>query len=208
MNAETFHELMNQASQLTLRQRELFRKRLDALDGQHQTLAVIELPGSSQPRSCPHCQGTDLDRHGQVSGLQRYRCQACHRTFNALTETALARLRKKDKWLGFSTALVASQSLRQAVRLAWGFTATPRCAGATAFSAASRPTAPPHCRASRRLTRRIFWIHAKAAASWTGQPVGAAAKPVKRACPASRCAFWWRATVLARPWTGSWDVDK
>lgn len=50
----------------------------------------------------------------QVSGLQRYRGQACHRTFNALTGTALARLRKKDKWLGFSTALVASQSLRQA----------------------------------------------------------------------------------------------
>ena len=42
------------------------------------------------------------------------RCQTCHRTFNALTGTALARLRKKDKWLGFSAALVASQPLRPA----------------------------------------------------------------------------------------------
>ena len=114
MNAETFNGLMKQVPRLTLRQRELLIKRLDALDGQQKALAVIESPSSNQPRSCPHCQGTALDRHGQVSGLQRYRCQACHRTFNALTGTALARLRKKDKWLGFSGALVASQPLRPA----------------------------------------------------------------------------------------------
>ena len=47
----------------------------------------------------------------QANGLQRYRCQACRRTFNALTGTALARLCKKDKWLGFSGALVASQAV-------------------------------------------------------------------------------------------------
>ena len=114
MNAETFNEVIKKVPQLTLRQRELLRKRLDALDGQQQALAVIESPSLTQPRSCPCCQGTDLDRHGQVSGLQRCRCQSCHRTFNALTGTALARLRKKDKWLGFSGAPVASQPLRQA----------------------------------------------------------------------------------------------
>lgn len=114
MNAETFNELMKQVARLTLHQRALLRKRLDALDGEQKALAVIESPSSDQPRSCPHCQGTTLDRHGQVSGLQRYRCQTCHRTFNALTGTALARLRKKDKWLGFSAALVAAQPLRPA----------------------------------------------------------------------------------------------
>ena len=110
MNAETFNGLMKQVPRLTLRQRELLRKRLDALDGQQKALAVIESASSDQP----HCQGTALDRHGQVSGLQRYCCQTCHRTFNALTGTALARLRKKDKWIGFSAALVASQPLRPA----------------------------------------------------------------------------------------------
>jgi len=114
MNAETFNELIRQMPRLTLRQRELLRKRLDTHDGQQRMLTIIELPGSAQPRACPHCQSADLDRHGQVSGLQRYRCQACHRTFNALTGTGLARLRKKDKWLDFGAALVASQTLRQA----------------------------------------------------------------------------------------------
>ena len=114
MNAETFNGVMKQVSRLTLRQRELLRKRLDELDGQQEGLAVIEAQEAGPPRACPHCQSTELFLHGQANGLQRYRCQACRRTFNALTGTALARLRKKDKWLGFSGALVASQALRPA----------------------------------------------------------------------------------------------
>ena len=74
MNAETFNGVMNQVSRLTLRQRELLRKRLDELDGQQEGLAVIESQGSAQARCCPHCQGTSLYLHGQVNGLQRYRC--------------------------------------------------------------------------------------------------------------------------------------
>ena len=114
MNAETFNGVMKQVSRLTLRQRELLRKRLDELDGQQEGLAVIEAQEAGKPRTCPHCQSTELFLHGQANGLQRYRCQACRRTFNALTGTALARLRKKDKWLGFSGALLAAQALRPA----------------------------------------------------------------------------------------------
>jgi len=114
MNAETFNGVMKQVSRLTLRQRALLRKRLDELDAQQEGLAVIESHEAAQARTCPHCQGTALDLHGQANGLQRYRCRACRRTFNALTGTALARLRKKDKWIGFGGALVASQPLRPA----------------------------------------------------------------------------------------------
>lgn len=114
MNAETFNGLMQQVSRLTLRQRALLKKRIDEVDGQAQGLAVIESQSVSQPRCCPHCQSAELALHGHVNGLQRYRCQACRRTFNALTGTALARLRKKEKWLGFSGALAASQPLRSA----------------------------------------------------------------------------------------------
>jgi len=111
MNAHTFNALMNQqVLRLTLRQRELLKKRLDELDEQQKGLAVIESSSATEPR----CQGTELYRHGHVSGLQRYRCRTCRRTFNALTGNALARLRKKGKWFGFSQALAASLTLRQA----------------------------------------------------------------------------------------------
>lgn len=76
--------------------------------------AVIEKPSSTQARCCPRCQCTVLHRYGQVSGLQRYRCQTCKRTFNALTGTSRAQLRKKGKWLDSSEALVQSQTLRKA----------------------------------------------------------------------------------------------
>jgi transposase-like protein len=63
--------------------------------------------------ACPHCACTDLYRHGVVNGLQRYRCKNCQKTFNALTKTPLARLRKKQKWLSYLAAMADSQTVRK-----------------------------------------------------------------------------------------------
>jgi DNA-directed RNA polymerase subunit RPC12/RpoP len=48
---------------------------------------------------CPHCGSRDVVHWGKASDLPRYRCKGCRRTFNALTKTPLAHLRKKDKWV-------------------------------------------------------------------------------------------------------------
>ena len=45
-------------------------------------------------------------------GHQRYKCQSCARTFNALTDTPLARLRKRGRWLKYADALNVSKSVR------------------------------------------------------------------------------------------------
>jgi len=59
MNAQTFNALLSQqVPRLTLRQRELLKKRLDELDEQQKGLAVIESSSATEPRCCPHCQGT------------------------------------------------------------------------------------------------------------------------------------------------------
>jgi transposase-like protein len=63
---------------------------------------------------CPHCKGLNIHRHGMARGLQRYKCLPCARTFNALTGTPLARLRKRDHWLKYAGALNASESVRAA----------------------------------------------------------------------------------------------
>src|SRR4051812_25112016 len=47
---------------------------------------------------CPHCASRRLHRWGHASDLPRYRCRDCGRTFNGLTSTPLAHLRKKDRW--------------------------------------------------------------------------------------------------------------
>jgi transposase-like protein len=35
---------------------------------------------------------------GRSRGLARFRCKTCGRTFNALTKTPMAHLRKKERW--------------------------------------------------------------------------------------------------------------
>jgi len=67
---------------------------------------------------CPHCGADHVQRWGKEHGLQRYKCMRCGRTYNALTGTPLARLRKKERWLTFAQSLGASHSVRKAARLA------------------------------------------------------------------------------------------
>ena len=42
---------------------------------------------------CKFCQSTDYFKHGQVRGLQRYKCKTCTRNF---TETALRGVPSKE----------------------------------------------------------------------------------------------------------------
>lgn len=53
-------------------------------------------------------------RWGTSSGLPRYRCKACVRTFNALTKTPLARLRMRGKWDQQAKAMIDGVSLSKA----------------------------------------------------------------------------------------------
>jgi transposase-like protein len=65
---------------------------------------------------CPHCGQSDVVRWGKASGLPRYRCKACARTFNALTKTPLAKLRMKERWSGQAAAMIDGVSLARAAR--------------------------------------------------------------------------------------------
>src|SRR4051812_37292211 len=62
----------------------------------------------------PVLRGDGAAALGHASGLRRYRCTACRKTFNALTGTSLARLRKKACWLRYGEALAAGMSLTKA----------------------------------------------------------------------------------------------
>ncbi|WP_287815550.1 IS1595 family transposase [Pseudomonas sp.] len=78
-------------------------------------LALIEAAATGRP--CPHCGGARLHKSGAASGLQRYRCLGCGRTFNALTGTPLARLRKREHWLPYLQCMLESRTVRDAARV-------------------------------------------------------------------------------------------
>ena len=76
-------------------------------------LETIEAFGRLR-KTCPHCPGKRFHRHGHAAGLQRYRCCDCGRTFNALTHTPLAFLRRRECWLPYLQGMLDSRTVRNA----------------------------------------------------------------------------------------------
>jgi len=54
-----------------------------------------------------------LYKWGIRSKLQRYKCQECNKTFNALSKTPLARLRHKERWSDYAKSLLESYSIEK-----------------------------------------------------------------------------------------------
>ena len=77
-------------------------------------VAMVETRIQGPSRACPHCQGEHLVRNGHASGLQRYKCRGCGKTFNALTCTPMAGLRMKGKWLVQQQTLIEGLSVAKA----------------------------------------------------------------------------------------------
>ena len=89
---------------------------IDRLKAQATAVESIEVLESAcrQTRSCAHCGDRRIVRNGEADGLQRYKCRACGKTFNALTGTPLARLRHKGKWLDQAQALADGLTVQRA----------------------------------------------------------------------------------------------
>lgn len=104
--------LMNVLGRLTRTQRQMVVAELAAGEGKAASVEVIEGCVADTP-VCPHCSAERVVKNGSASGLQRYKCRSCHRTFNVLTSTPLARLRMKSKWLEQTAALRDGLSLTQ-----------------------------------------------------------------------------------------------
>jgi transposase-like protein len=113
MDACAFESFLTQIAQLTRAQCARVMALLAPIVNQGHAAEVIEQ--AVAPRlACPRCQSKAFYRHGSKSGLQRFRCRNCGRTFNSLTSTPLARLRHKSKWIEYSKCMLASHTVRKA----------------------------------------------------------------------------------------------
>jgi len=109
MQAKQFRAFLTQTEQLTPQQRkqtlEQIQNRCD-IDTIETVLDSVE--------DCPHCDSTDFYRWGINAKIQRYKCKSCNKTFNALTNTPLARLRHKEQWSKFTQDLIDGISIQSA----------------------------------------------------------------------------------------------
>ncbi|WP_322403154.1 IS1595 family transposase [Massilia luteola] len=117
MRSLTFDEVFAKLSAVQLSASDLVRLRewIAGLAHPAECIALIEQAARGRP--CPRCGCGRVHRCGQASGLQRFRCLACGRSYNALTGTPLARLRKKECWLPFLQSILESRTVRDAARV-------------------------------------------------------------------------------------------
>ena len=107
-------KLKAMVAKLTFAQRRALKEELAAEDNGAASVEVIETRATRG--RCPHCGNEGTVRNGSANGLQRYKCRRCHRTFNALTGTPLARLRQKPKWLAQAEVLRDGTTITQAAK--------------------------------------------------------------------------------------------
>ena len=112
MKPNDFRKLSSALKELTPHQRQVLMDRLQPAAQTSASYQLVETRMTEKPR-CPHCAHDQVSRWGFANGLQRYRCNACQVTFNALTETPLARLRHKAKWIDYAKQLVEGVSIRK-----------------------------------------------------------------------------------------------
>jgi transposase-like protein len=99
MEAKDFQGFIDQLSYLTETQRGVLRIALTAKGGDTKVLSLIETRFLADP-ACGHYGSEAFQSWGNANGLKRFRCadEDCGRTFNALTGTPLAMLRRRDAY--------------------------------------------------------------------------------------------------------------
>lgn len=112
MRAAEFQKLLGELGKLDAGQRAAAIRVLSGVDETQQAIEILEAGRASGP-ACPHCGHAHVQPWGQSKQLHRWRCKGCERTFNALTGTPLAGLRKRELWLEHGRALADGVSLRK-----------------------------------------------------------------------------------------------
>lgn len=107
MQNKAFTKLLKQLNKLTLTQSKKVEEYLHnkcAIESIEDTIGKVE--------NCPYCHSDSFHKWGMRSELQRYRCKKCHKTFNTLTLTPLARLQHKEQWIKYAQDLKEGKSIR------------------------------------------------------------------------------------------------
>ena len=66
---------------------------------------------------CIHCNSHQLNRWGMTKqGIQRFKCKSCNKTFNALADSPLYRMKKSEKWIEYTKLMWEGVSLRKSAK--------------------------------------------------------------------------------------------
>jgi transposase-like protein len=114
MKTSDFKVWMDSIHLLSTKQRQRLLQTL--LPHKAKSLEVIKQLEEGYKPSCPSCHSNRYYRWGTQSGFHRYRCRDCQRTYTILSNTPFSRLRHKEQWLTYSSALIQGLTVRASAR--------------------------------------------------------------------------------------------
>ena len=112
MEKSSFQDVLAMVDDFTAEQKLALKKAIDEKDLFAKVCFILDNRVRSNLK-CVRCRSINVKRWGKQSGIQRFRCMDCRRSFNSLTNTSLAHLRKKEQWLNMAVALKESLSLKK-----------------------------------------------------------------------------------------------
>lgn len=114
MRTSQFKSLLDELPSLSPQQLDDLRAAADTLHQRANAMSAFDK--AVEGAGCPHCNSFKFTKNGFSRGLQRYRCNACLRTFNAATNTPLSRLRSKEQFFQQGECLMKGLTIRAAAQ--------------------------------------------------------------------------------------------
>jgi transposase-like protein len=109
MEHTAIKEIFSKVKKLSYPDYRDFKDKLKVIDKKKEVTNLLE---SNFEVKCGHCGSDKYTKYGVRYDLQRYKCKTCKKTFNILTSTPLARLRKKGRWLNYATCMSEGMTLQ------------------------------------------------------------------------------------------------
>ena len=107
MRTKAFQQFLTQITKLTPTQKKQLLACIQKIDN----VKIVEDVLNTNDY-CHHCGSNNFIKWGINSGIQRYKCKDCKKTFNTLTKTPMAHLRYKERWNDYAKDLIDSKSIR------------------------------------------------------------------------------------------------
>ena len=115
MDNKKFNILINSIPDLGTYQYRKLKEKVKERNYSKKISYLLETPINEL--KCPYCLSCNYTRWGKRNDMQRYKCKDCKKTFNSLTKTPLARLRRKGHWLDYAQCLKEGVTIREAASI-------------------------------------------------------------------------------------------
>ena len=110
-----FKQFLLGLSKLSRPQERILKEEIKRVDQKKIVAKSLETP--IRDLECYHCKSKDYIRWGYQSDLQRYKCKKCKKTFNSLSGSPLAKLKRKGHWLDYSKCLILGKTIRKSATI-------------------------------------------------------------------------------------------